>query len=212
MKSPHGAARPPTSGLAVLPPRRRKLMKRCWFVLAFLCALALVMPQPASVQMGMDMFKRSSPCSEPPQLRHPAPAFFVAAGLACPELDQRAPPSQACSSDLQLAQNLCGPPTALPSPFFSGCPLPVSIEAEAAMLLSSSCTFQQTLPVLIGAEGRASSASSALSPLFFPLQQQHNLNRPAAGILLSVRCYLLSLTSPARSSTVHQLHSPNSPS
>jgi hypothetical protein len=33
-------------------------MKRCWFVLAFLAALTLVTPQPASAQMGMDMFKR----------------------------------------------------------------------------------------------------------------------------------------------------------
>jgi hypothetical protein len=33
-------------------------MKRCWFVLAFLAALTLLTPQPASAQMGMDMFKR----------------------------------------------------------------------------------------------------------------------------------------------------------
>jgi hypothetical protein len=33
-------------------------MKRCWFVLAFFCALTLVAAAPAHPQMGMDMFKR----------------------------------------------------------------------------------------------------------------------------------------------------------
>src|SRR6202040_906868 len=58
MREAHGAPRTPTSGLTIVHPRRRKVMKRWWFVFAFLAALSLADAFPVCAQMGMDLFKR----------------------------------------------------------------------------------------------------------------------------------------------------------